>query len=100
RGAGGGDDLLAYTNRLKSTEPNPIDPQKRYELTELIDLAQRLNPETRVAWERARQAAMAVGLVQSEYYPMLTLAAIGGFQSEAFPAPTAAAPHDLFRARP
>jgi hypothetical protein len=28
-----------------------IDPNKRYALPELIDLAQRGNPETRVAWE-------------------------------------------------
>jgi outer membrane protein TolC len=91
-------DLLAYTKTLKTAEPNPIDPQKLYELTELIDLAQRLNPETRVAWERARQAAIAVGLVQSEYYPVLTLAALGGYQSEAFPAPKDVAPNGFFRA--
>jgi outer membrane protein len=91
-------DLAAYIRTLKSTEPNPLDPQKRYELTELVDLAQRLNPETRVAWERARQAAVGVGLVQSEYYPMLTLAAIGGYQSEASPAPKDVAPNGFFRA--
>jgi outer membrane protein TolC len=91
-------DLAAYSKVLKSAEPSPIDPQKRYELGELVDLAQRLNPETRVAWERARQAAIGVGLVQSEYYPMLTLAAIGGFQSEAFPAPKDVAPSGFFRA--
>lgn len=91
-------DLLAYTKMLKSAEPNPIDPQKRYELAELIDLAQRLNPETRVAWERARQAAIGVGLVQSEYYPVLTLAALGGYQSEALPAPKDVAPDGFFRA--
>jgi outer membrane protein len=91
-------DLGAYTKVLKSGEQSPIDPQKQYELTELVDLAQRINPETRVAWERARQAAIGVGLVQSEYYPMLTLAAIGGFQSEAFPAPKDVAPSGFFRA--
>jgi len=42
-------DLRGYTSLLKSAEPSAIDPQKRYELVELIDLAQRLNPETRVA---------------------------------------------------
>src|SRR5262247_1304335 len=44
-------DLRGYTSVLKLAEPSPLDSQKRYELTELIDLAQRLNPETRVAWE-------------------------------------------------
>jgi len=34
-----------------------INPRKVYNLAELIDIAERNNPETRVAWERARQAA-------------------------------------------
>jgi outer membrane protein len=91
-------DLRGYTDVLKSTEPPVIDPQKRYDLIELIDLAQRLNPETRVAWERTRQAAIAVGLVESEYFPVLTLAALGGYQSTAFPAPKNVAPDGFFRA--
>jgi len=61
---------------LKSADRSPIDPQKRYQLDERVDLAQRLNPETRVAWERARQAAIGFGLVESECYPVLTLAAL------------------------
>jgi outer membrane protein len=91
-------DLRGYTNGLKQAERPPIDPQKRYDLLELIDLAQRLNPETRVAWERARQAAIGVGLVESEYFPMLALSALGGYQSEAFPAPKDVAPSGFFRA--
>ena len=91
-------DLRGYTSVLKSAEPSAIDLQKRYELVELIDLAQRLNPDTRVAWEAARQAAIAVGLVESEYFPVLTLSALGGYQSEAFPAPFNVAPSGFFRA--
>jgi outer membrane protein TolC len=72
---------------LKSAERSPIDPQKRYELVDLIDLALQTNPETRVAWEGARQAAIGVGLVESQYLPVLALAALGGYQSLAFPAP-------------
>jgi outer membrane protein TolC len=75
-----------------------MDLQKRYDLVELIDLAQRLNPETRVAWEAARQAAIGVGLVESAYFPVLTLAALGGYQSQAFPAPKDVAPSGFFRA--
>ena len=37
-----------------------INPRKVYGLADLIDIAERTNPETRVAWERARQAAAAV----------------------------------------
>src|SRR5947207_2260234 len=36
------------------------DSEKVYELAELIDIAERTNPQTRIAWERARQAAAAV----------------------------------------
>ena len=68
-------DLSSYTNAPKSAELSPIDPQKHYELVELIDLAQRKNPETRVAWESAVRAAIGVGMVQAEYYPVITLAA-------------------------
>src|SRR5262245_25984503 len=90
-------DLSAYTTALRSEEATPVDPQKRYELPELVDLAERLNPETRIAWERARQAAIAVGLVQSEYSPILSLNALGGYHSEAAPAPLDVAPSGFFR---
>lgn len=90
-------DLGAYSKALRSAEVTPIDPQKRYEITELVDLAERLNPETRVAWEHARQAAIAVGLVQSEYAPVLSLNALGGYHSEATPAPQDVAPSGFFR---
>src|SRR5262249_3986692 len=53
-----------------STEAR-IDPDKVYELPELIDIAESTNPQPRVAWERARQAAAAVGLSKSAYYPYL-----------------------------
>jgi len=90
-------DLGAYTKVLRSAESSPIDPEKRYELPELVDLAERLNPETRVAWEQAHQAAIAVGLVHSEYAPVLTLSALGGYHSEATPAPQDVAPNGFFR---
>jgi outer membrane protein TolC len=89
--------LGKYTNVLKAGERVPIDSQKQYGLLELIDLAQRTNPETRVAWEGARQAAIAIGLVQSEYFPVLTLAALGGYKSIATPAPKDVAPSGFFR---
>ena len=39
-----------------------IDPDHAYTLAELIDIAQRSNKQTRVAWEAARQAAITVGI--------------------------------------
>jgi outer membrane protein TolC len=65
-----------------------IDPRKTYNLAELIDIAQRTNPETRVAWERARMAAAAVGLTESAYYPYIVAAAAGGYDRAFIPFPT------------
>jgi len=53
-----------------------FDAAKIYSLAELIDLAQRHNPDTRVAWERARAQAAALGVARSELYPTLTAAAL------------------------
>lgn len=65
-----------------------IDPEKVYDLPELIDIAQRNNPETRVAWERAREAAAAVGLSASTYYPYLAASAGAGAERTIIPVPT------------
>ena len=65
-------DLREYSKALKPTEQARIDPAHQYDLPELVDVAERVNPETRVAWERARQAAIGVGLVESEYFPVLS----------------------------
>jgi outer membrane protein TolC len=53
----------------------------------LIDVAERANPKTQIAWEKARQAALAAGLVESEYYPVLTLLASFGAQRRIIPVP-------------
>jgi outer membrane protein TolC len=55
-----------------------IDPAKTYSLAGLIDLAESHNPETRVAWERARAQAAALGIARSELYPTLAAAALSG----------------------
>jgi outer membrane protein len=67
-----------------------INPRKIYSLAELIDIAQRNNPETRVAWERARQAAAGVGLSESAYYPYLVASAAAGYDRAFIPFPTLA----------
>jgi outer membrane protein TolC len=71
-------DLAGFAAVLKATAEREVDSNKAYELAELVDLAERLNPETRVAWARAKEAAAAVGLAQSEYYPLLALKASAG----------------------
>ncbi len=65
-----------------------INPRKVYGLAELIDIAERNNPDTRVAWERARQAAAGVGLSESAYYPYLAASAAAGYDRAFIPFPT------------
>src|SRR5256885_6553977 len=80
-------------HRFKNGEESSrvsINPRKVYNLAELIDIAERNNPETRVAWERARQAAAAVGLSESAYYPFLVASAAAGYDRAFIPFPTLA----------
>jgi outer membrane protein len=76
----------------------PIDPARQYDLAGLINLAQRSNPETRGAWEQARQAALAVGLNEASYVPQISAEMIGGFQHTPLPIPTSLIPRGYFTA--
>src|SRR5499426_1068922 len=55
-----------------------IDPEKEHTLADLIDLAQRLHPETWRAWEEARAAAARLGRSESAWFPTLAALAAGG----------------------
>ena len=66
----------------------PVERDRRYDLAALIDLAQRNNPETREAWERARQAALAVGLAETSYVPQIAAEIVGGYQHTPLPIPS------------
>jgi outer membrane protein len=68
-----------FSNKESIAEAE-IDPAKIYDLPELIDIAERSHPQTRVAWENARQAAGALGLTRSAYYPYLAASAAAGFE--------------------
>ena len=88
--------LNAYESELaqghfsneKNAKEVEINPEKIYELPELIDIAERSNPTTRIAWERARQAASGVGLSQSAYFPYLVASAGAGYERAFLPFPT------------
>jgi len=61
--------------------PKPsVDPRRAYTLPELVDIAESSNPVTKAAWERARQAALAVGVVESAYLPRISAQVLGGYQ--------------------
>src|SRR5271169_4763000 len=54
------DDALPYKH-----DEVQVDTQHVYSLPELIDLAEKSNNDTRIAWEESKQAAYAVGLVEA-----------------------------------
>ncbi len=58
-----------------------IDPTRTYDLPDLIDIAEATNPETRIAWNEARNAALAAGIARSTYLPKITASALGGYQT-------------------
>ena len=68
--------------------PADIDPNHLYSLVELIDIAQRRSPATRVAWEQARQAAISVGIARAADLPALTASAVAGWEHFVTPFPS------------
>jgi hypothetical protein len=59
-----------------ASEKFTVDTAPTYSLAELIDLAESHNPETHVAWERARSLVDAFGVARSELYPTLVAVAL------------------------
>jgi len=86
-------------NRVESSAPPPagpaagdivddgtaVQPGRRYGLPELVELAAASNPDTRIVWQQARQAALAVGVANSSWYPTLSAVVLGGYQYSSFP---------------
>jgi outer membrane protein len=46
-----------------------LDPGHVYALSDLVDIAEQSNPETRIVWERAKQRAAAAGIARSALFP-------------------------------
>src|SRR5215831_4118100 len=53
-----------------------LDPAKIYTLSELVNIGEENNPETRVAWQNAKARAADVGIAQSALYPTLSASAL------------------------
>lgn len=58
----------------RSTPALALDANKIYSVSELIDIAERNNPDTRAAWENARLRAADLGVSKATLYP--TIAAL------------------------
>lgn len=69
----------------------PVLPEKRFEdvaplnLAQLIDIAQRENKETKQAWNRAREAALTAGEVESLLLPTISVNVLSGYQRRRTP---------------
>ncbi|MCU1281213.1 MAG: Outer rane efflux protein, partial [bacterium] len=81
--------LGAEAARPSETAPDstPVAHDHAYTLAELIDLAESTNPDTRISWQRARQAALAVGIPMAGYFPQIQALTLVAYQHTIFPAP-------------
>lgn len=52
-----------------------LDSGHTYTLPELVDIAEMNNPETRIAWEQARESAAAAGIARSALFPTVAVLA-------------------------
>jgi outer membrane protein len=77
-------------------ETQLVEDGHTYDLAGLIDLAERSNQDTRIAWEQARQAAFAVGLSEAAYLPSISAELVGGFQHVPLPIPPTLASQGYF----
>jgi outer membrane protein len=84
----------------------PIAPEQTqhagptYGLAQLIDVSLYNNPDTRVAWERARVAAAAYGSSRAAYYPTLSAQAPLGYTRQLVELPGQAAVFQQLYANP
>ena len=79
---GDGTSYVLPPNQALAVIPPPpaIDPNRSYSLADLIDIAESNNPQTRIAWDAARNAALAAGIAESSYLPDITASAVGAYQ--------------------
>jgi outer membrane protein len=74
--------VLPRNPALATIRPAPtLEAGHPYTLAELIDIAESYDPRTRIAWDQARDAALAAGIARSAFLPTLTASVIGGTQA-------------------
>lgn len=79
-----GDFAVSGAVPTNQTAPG-VQSNKTYKLPELIDIAQRSHPSTKIAWEQARQLALAEGMVEATFLPILTANVFAGRQQSVTP---------------
>lgn len=66
------------------TQSEILLDQHEYNLNDLIELAQKTNPELRVTWEQAKQAALGTKIIESTQLPTVSANVLGGYQKTEF----------------
>src|ERR1700691_4485410 len=72
------------SNRELAETPSAASGLERsypYTLPELINIAQSNNPTTRNAWNDARNAALAAGIAESTFLPLVSAGVVEGYQT-------------------
>ena len=74
--------VLPSNHNLAQVPPPATDLERRqpYTLAELINVAQINNPTTRNAWNDARNAALAAGIAESTFLPLVSAGIVQGWQ--------------------
>lgn len=80
---GGSGYVLPANHALAAMPPARVvtDHAEVYTLPALIDLAESIQPATRIAWNEARRAALAAGIAEAAYLPQITASALAGRQN-------------------
>jgi outer membrane protein len=75
--------VLPSNGNLADVPPpaSELERHRPYTLPELIDIAQSNNPETRNAWNDARNAALAAGIAKSAFLPLVSAGIVQGWQT-------------------
>jgi outer membrane protein len=74
--------VLPSNSSLAGVPPpaSELERHRPYSLPELIDIAESSNPLTRNAWNDARNAALAAGIAESTFLPMVSAGVVQGWQ--------------------
>src|ERR1700734_183065 len=75
--------VLPSNGNLASVPPpeSQLERHRPYTLPQLIDIAESRNPVTRNAWNDARNAALAAGIVESTFLPLVSAGIVEGYQN-------------------
>src|SRR5215469_257660 len=98
-------DTVVRQYTVENTQPGlPVSavpqPGTAYDLSGLIDIALRNNPQTRRQWQVARSAADQFGAAQAPYYPQVDMQSSQGYQRTIIELPAQVGKLEQWQAQP